>query len=41
MKWCDSMIEIEIVEENPQLVTGMRQRGHYREISKMLVALFE
>jgi effector-binding domain-containing protein len=25
----------------PQLVAGMRRRGHYREIAKILPALFE
>jgi AraC family transcriptional regulator len=36
-----SMMEITIVEEKPQLVAGMRRRGHYKEIAKMLPALFE
>jgi effector-binding domain-containing protein len=35
------MIEITIIEEKPQLVAGMRRRGHYKEIAKMLPALFE
>ncbi len=35
------MFEITIVEEKPQLVAGMRRRGHYKEIAKMLPALFE
>jgi effector-binding domain-containing protein len=35
------MNEITLVEEKPQLVAGMRRRGHYREIAKMLPALFE
>jgi effector-binding domain-containing protein len=35
------MIEISIVEEKPKFVAGMRQRGHYKEIAKMLPALFE
>ena len=34
------MNEISIVEEKPMLVAGMRQRGHYKEIAKMLQALF-
>lgn len=35
------MIEISVVDEKPQLVAGMRRRGHYREIAVMLPALFE
>ena len=35
------MNDISIVEEKPILVAGMRQRGHYKEIAKMLQALFE
>lgn len=35
------MSEITIVEEKPQFVAGMRRRGHYKEIAKMLPALFE
>jgi effector-binding domain-containing protein len=35
------MIEISVVDEKPQLVAGMRRRGHYKEIAKMLPALFE
>jgi effector-binding domain-containing protein len=35
------MIDIEVVEEGPQLVAGMRRKGHYREIAVMLPALFE
>lgn len=35
------MNEISIVEEKPMLVAGMRQRGHYKEIAKMLPDLFE
>lgn len=35
------MNEITLVEEKPQLVAGMRRRGHYKEIAKMLPALFE
>ena len=35
------MIEITIVEEKPQLVAGLRRSGHYKEIAKMLPALFE
>jgi effector-binding domain-containing protein len=40
MKWCDGMNEVTIVEEKPQLVAGMRRRGHYKEIAKMFPALF-
>jgi len=36
-----SMIEITIVEEKPQIVAGLRRRGHYKDIAKMLPALFE
>jgi effector-binding domain-containing protein len=35
------MIEISIVDEKPQLVAGMRRKGHYKEIAKMLPSLFE
>jgi len=35
------MIEISVVDEKPQLVAGMRRSGHYKEIAKMLPALFE
>ena len=35
------MDEITIVEEKPQLVAGMRWRGHYKDIAKMVPALFE
>jgi len=35
------MNEVTIVEEKPQLVAGMRRRGHYKEIAKMFPALFE
>jgi AraC family transcriptional regulator len=35
------MNEITIVEEKPQLVAGMKRRGHYKEIAKMLPSLFE
>ena len=35
------MIEISVVDEKPQLVAGMRRRGHYKEIAVMLPALFE
>ena len=35
------MIEITIVEEKPQIVAGLRRRGHYKDIAKMLPALFE
>lgn len=35
------MIEITIVDEKPQLVAGMRRKGHYKEIAVMLPALFE
>lgn len=35
------MNEITIVEEKPQLVAGMRRIGHYKEIARMLPALFE
>ncbi|MDD1754010.1 MAG: GyrI-like domain-containing protein [Methanothrix sp.] len=35
------MHEIEVVKEAPKLVAGMRKPGHYREIAKMLPALFE
>ncbi|MCK9441826.1 MAG: GyrI-like domain-containing protein [Methanothrix sp.] len=35
------MIEISVVDEKPQMVAGMRRRGHYKEIAKMLPALFE
>jgi hypothetical protein len=34
------MTEIKIVEEKPQLVAGMRRRGHYKEIAKMLPSLY-
>jgi hypothetical protein len=36
--WCDGMIEISVVDEKPQLVAGMRRRGDYKEIAKMLPA---
>lgn len=35
------MNEITIVDEKPQHVAGMRRKGHYKEIAKMLPALFE
>ena len=35
------MIEISVVDEKTQLVAGMRRRGHYKEIAKMIPALFE
>lgn len=35
------MQEIEVVEEAPMLVAGMRKQGQYKEIAKMLPALFE
>ncbi len=35
------MHEIEVVEEPPMLVAGMRKRGQYKEIARMLPALFE
>jgi effector-binding domain-containing protein len=35
------MIEITIVDEKPQLVAGMRRKGHYKEIAVMLPALFQ
>lgn len=35
------MIEMTVVDEKPQLVAGMRRRGRYKEIAKMLPALFE
>lgn len=35
------MIEISVVDEKPQLVAGMRRRGHYKEIANMLPALFQ
>ena len=35
------MYEIEVVKEAPKLVAGMRKPGHYREIAKMLPALFD
>jgi AraC family transcriptional regulator len=35
------MNEITIVDEKPQLVAGMRWRGQYKEIAKMVPALFE
>ena len=35
------MIGISVVDEKPQLVAGMRRRGHYKEIAKMFPALFE
>jgi len=35
------MIEITVVDEEPQLVAGMRRRGHYKEIAVMLPALFQ
>ena len=38
---CDSMAEITVVDEKPQLVAGMRRKGRYREIAEMLASLFE
>jgi effector-binding domain-containing protein len=35
------MIEITVIEEKPQLVVGMRRRGHYREIAEMIPTLFK
>jgi len=35
------MTEIKLVDEKPQLVAGMRRRGHYRDITEMLPSLFE
>jgi AraC family transcriptional regulator len=35
------MIEISVVDEKPQLVAGMRRIGHYKEVAKMLPALFQ
>lgn len=35
------MIEISIVDEEPQLVAGMRRKGRYKEIAEMLPALFQ
>ena len=37
----DSMTEITVVDEKPQLVAGMRRKGHYREIAEMLPSLFQ
>ena len=34
-------MEITVIEEKPQLVAGMRRKGHYREIAEMLPSLFE
>jgi hypothetical protein len=35
------MAEITVIDEKPQLVAGMRRKGHYREIAEMLASLFE
>ncbi|HOU70759.1 MAG: GyrI-like domain-containing protein [Methanothrix sp.] len=35
------MTEIALVNEKPQLVAGMRRKGHYKEIAEMLPNLFE
>ncbi len=35
------MSEINIIEEKPMLVVGMRRRAHYKEIARMLPNLFE
>jgi effector-binding domain-containing protein len=35
------MTEITIVDEKPQLVAGMRRKGHYKEIAVMLPTLFQ
>ena len=35
------MVEITVIEEKPQLVAGMRRKGHYRQIAEMLGTLFE
>ena len=35
------MIEITVIEEKPQLVVGMRRRGHYRDIAEMIPTLFK
>jgi len=37
----DSMTEITVVDEKPQLVAGMKRKGHYREIAEMLPSLFQ
>jgi len=36
-----SMEEITIVDVKPQLVAGIRKRGHYREIAEMLPKLYK
>lgn len=38
---CDRMVEITVIDEKPQLVAGLRRKGHYREIAEMLGTLFE
>lgn len=35
------MTEITVIDEKPHLVAGMRRKGHYKEIAKMLPSLFE
>lgn len=35
------MTEITVIDEKPQLVAGMRRKGHYKEIAEMLPDLFE
>jgi len=35
------MVEVTLIDEKPQLVAGMRRKGHYREIAEMLATLFE
>ena len=35
------MEEIIVVDVEPQLVAGMRKRGHYREIAEMLPRVYE
>ncbi|NIM44938.1 MAG: transcriptional regulator [Nitrososphaeria archaeon] len=35
------MDEVTVVDVKPQLVTGIRKRGHYREIAELLPRLYE
>jgi len=35
------MEEVTVVEVKPQLVAGIRKRGHYREIAELLSRLYE
>ena len=35
------MAEVEIVEVKPQLVVGLRRKGHYKDMAQMIPELFK